>query len=61
MEPAAGLVKLAARRPARECLLVDRPVLSADAVLSPRPLLRPAPGTLLGGVTTVADTRLARQ
>ena len=25
MEPAAGLVKLAARRPARECMLGDRP------------------------------------
>ena len=27
MEPAAGLVKLAARRPARECMLGDRPSL----------------------------------
>ena len=27
MEPAAGLVKLAARRPARECMLGDRPLL----------------------------------
>jgi hypothetical protein len=29
MKPAAGLVKLAARRPARECLLGDRPLLPA--------------------------------
>ena len=27
IEPAAGLVKLAARRPARECMLGDRPLL----------------------------------